>query len=332
MGTHSHGQSQGHEHGQSQGHEHGQSQGHEHGHGHSHGHGHGHTHDGVDWAAMIDHLRRDDAISAATNAQIAQRLVGLLAADIDQPVLVDIGAGAGGQSVAFAKELAARGGGRLVIADAVPELFEAAREAVLTALAGDDRVKVETVRVDAASDEVFDLVPRADLVWASRMVHHLPDEQAGTTRLATLVRPGGLLALAEGGLQTRCLPWDLGIGKPGLQDRLMAARDAGFAQMRAEIDGAVRMRYGWNIALTRAGLREVSSFSVLIDHPAPASADVRAAVAKWLTWAQDRTHDRLDADDAAAIETLLDPSSDAYVGAREDVYLLGATTVFLGRH
>ncbi|QLY31006.1 class I SAM-dependent methyltransferase [Nocardia huaxiensis] len=313
-------------------HSHGHSHGHQHGNGHSHGHGHGHTHDNIDWSTMLERLRQDDSIEAATQAQIAERLVGLLTPENDQPTVLDIGAGAGGQSVAFALELARRGGGRLVIADAVPELLEAAREAVLTALNGDDRVKVDTVRVDAASDEIFDVVPLTDLVWASRMVHHLPDQQAGTSRLARLVRPGGWLALAEGGLQTRCLPWDLGVGAPGLQDRLLAARDAGFAQMRAEIDGSVRMPYGWNVALTKAGLSEVTSFSVVTDHPAPVSPEVRASVTAWLVWLLERTAERLDADDRTAVGTLLDPSSDAYIGAREDVYLLGATTVYLGRH
>ncbi|MTE14619.1 class I SAM-dependent methyltransferase [Nocardia aurantiaca] len=298
--------------------------------GHPHPHGHGHTHDGIDWAAMIGDLRRDDAMSADADAEIARRLIGPIPADTE-PTVLDIGAGAGGQSVAFARELLARGGGRLVIVDAVPELLEAAQQAVKVALDGDDRVRVQTVHADAAAEDFGAGIPAADLVWASRMVHHLPDQQAGAARLAGLLRPGGRLALAEGGLPVRCLPWELGIGAPGLQDRLLALRDAGFAQMRADITGAISMPYGWNVALSRAGLTEVTSFSVLTDHPAPPSQAVRDSVAAWLRGLSERIGDRIGEDDRATLRALLDPAADTYIGAREDIYILGVTTVFLGR-
>ncbi|MFJ9364366.1 class I SAM-dependent methyltransferase [Nocardia sp. NPDC101769] len=304
--------------------------GHPHSHGHGHGHGHGHTHDGIDWAAMVDDLRRDDAMSADANAEIARRLVALIPAGTEATVL-DIGAGAGGQSVAFARELLARGGGSLVIVDAVPELLEAAEQAAQVALDGDDRVRVRTVHADAAAADFGAGIPAADLVWASRMVHHLPDQQAGTARLAGLLRPGGWLALAEGGLSMRCLPWELGVGAPGLQDRLLALRDAGFAQMRADITAATPMPYGWNVALSRTGLADATSFSVLIDHPAPPAPAVRDRVVAWLGGLSERVGERIGDDDRATLAALLDPAADTYIGAREDIYILGATTVFLGR-
>ncbi|MVU79929.1 methyltransferase domain-containing protein [Nocardia sp. ET3-3] len=311
-------------------HSHGQADTHGHQHSHGHGHGHGHTHDGIDWATMIPDLQRDDAMSAAANAEIASRLIDAIHVGPEATVL-DIGAGAGGQSVAFARELLAHGGGRLVIVDAVPELLEVARQAVKVALDGDDRVRVETVLADAAAADFGAGLPEADLVWASRSVHHLPDQQAGTARLAGLLRPGGWLALAEGGLAMRCLPWDLGVGTPGLQDRLLALRDAGFAQMRAEITGSTPMPYGWNVALSRAGLEQVTSFSVLTDHPAPPAPAVRESVIAWLSGLTERVGDRVSEADRATLTALLDAGADTYVGAREDIYILGATTVFLGR-
>ncbi|AYF74600.1 class I SAM-dependent methyltransferase [Nocardia yunnanensis] len=307
---------------------------HGHSHGHHHGHGHtddqGHTHDHIDWATMIPDLRREDAMAAESGAEIARRLIGLIPARTE-PTVLDIGAGAGGQSVAFARELLARGGGRLVLVDAVPELLEVAQHSVKEALAGDDRVRVETVRADAAAADFGTGLPGADLVWASRSVHHLPDQQAGTTRLAELLRPDGWLALAEGGLAMRCLPWDLGIGAPGLQDRLLAQREAGFAQMRGEITDSTPMPYGWNVTLSRAGLSAVTSFSVLTDHPAPPSPAVRDSVVAWLRGLSERVGDRVSEADRATLAALLDPAAETYLGAREDIYILGATTVFLGR-
>ncbi|MFE3696284.1 class I SAM-dependent methyltransferase [Nocardia tengchongensis] len=219
----------------------------------------------------------------------------------------------------------------MLIVDAVPALLEVAQQAVQDALDGDDRVRVETVQADAAAEDFGAGLPAADLVWASRMVHHLPDQQAGVARLAGLLRPGGRLALAEGGVSARCLPWELGVGAPGLQDRLLGLRDAGFAQMRTEITGAVSMPYGWNVALTRAGLAEATSFSVLTDHPAPPTPAVRESVVAWLTGLSERVGERLGEPDRATIAALLDRSADTYIGAREDIYILGTTTVFVGR-
>ncbi|MFI6871119.1 class I SAM-dependent methyltransferase [Nocardia sp. NPDC050406] len=302
-----------------------------HGHGHGHGGGHGHTHDGIDWSTRIGFLRREDAVAEEANAGIADRLVGRLP---DQATVVDIGSGAGGQAAAFARVLAARGGGRIVLVDAVPELLDAAAEAVRHALGGGaaaESVTVEQVCVDAASDELLRQTPEADLVWASRVVHHLPDEQGGVRRLARLVRAGGWLALAEGGLTTRYLPWDIGIGAPGLQDRLNAARDEWFAAMRAEMPDAVRMPYGWGVALAEAGLAEVTSFSVLTDHPAPAGPAVREAVVEWLTALSERMDEKLSESDRDTVKALLDPAADTYVGARDDIFLLSASTVYVGR-
>ncbi|WP_084478451.1 class I SAM-dependent methyltransferase [Nocardia jejuensis] len=310
-------------------HEHSKDHAHSHGGNHSHGHGHSHTHDGIDWTTQIGNLRRGDALGAASAARIAERLIGALRKD--EPTVLDIGAGAGGQSAAFARELARAGGGRLVIVDAVPELLEVARETAIAALDGDHGVRVEIVRADAAADGLGELVPEADLVWASRMVHHLPDQQAGTDSFARLLRPGGWLALSEGGLPTRCLPWDLGVGEPGLQDRLLTAWEGVFVAMREEITGAVRMPYGWTTTLRRAGLTEVASFSVLTDHPAPTSPEVREHVTSWLDAMRTRVEDVLSDSDRAAIDALLDPAADTYVGTRDDLFVLGASTIYIGR-
>jgi SAM-dependent methyltransferase len=194
-----------------------------------------------------------------------------------------------------------------------------------------DAVQVDGVPVDAADDGMPDLLPAADLVWASRVVHHLPDQQKAIDRLARVVRSGGLLAVSEGGLASRCLPWDVGVGEPGLQDRLIAARDGWFQRMRAEMSGSVRLPIGWTSALAAAGLVDTQSFSFLVDLPAPASDPVRRSVVDWLTWMSGVGEEDLSESDRQAVRRLLDPGDEAYVGARDDVFMLGASTVHLGR-
>ncbi|MGB3438004.1 MAG: class I SAM-dependent methyltransferase [Actinophytocola sp.] len=290
---------------------------------------HKHTHDNVDWPARLSSLRRADELDAPFDRDVADRLVGLLCA-VAKPVIVDIGSGGGGMSTAFARALAAHGGGRVVLSDAVDELLEPATSLVRHAAAGTS-VEVEAVQADAAGDRLAELLPPADLVWASRVVHHLPDQQAAIDELARVLVPGGWLALSEGGLATKCLPWDLGIGEPGLGNRLTAARDDWFVGMRADMPGVRALPVGWNTALEAAGLTGVYSFSYVIDHPAPAPEAVRLSVVDWIAWMSGVGEDRLSATDRETIARLVDPGDEAYVGARDDVFVLGASTVYLGQ-
>jgi SAM-dependent methyltransferase len=268
-----------------------------------------------------------DELQAVTLRGIAERLASGLP---KSPVVVDVGSGTGGMSAAFASVLDRRGGGKLLLVDAVPELLSVAAESARRQ-AGSGSVSVEAVRADLAEGKLHDVVPPAQLVWAAGMVHHLPDQQAGVASLARMLSGGGVLALAEGGLETHCLPWDLGIGEPGFERRLLAARDIWFGEMRAAMPGAVRMPYGWNVALNRAGLVDIGSFSVPFDHPAPPSQAVRAYVLNRVQGLVETVGDHLEMEDGAVAKRLLDPDDSEYIGQREDLYLLGTYTVHFGR-
>ncbi|MGV9298329.1 methyltransferase domain-containing protein [Amycolatopsis sp. NPDC003676] len=192
-------------------------------------------------------------------------------------------------------------------------------------------VEVRAIVADLADSALPDLLPAADLVWASRVVHHLPDQQAAIGTLAAVARAGGVVALAEGGLSFSCLPWDLGVGRPGLEDRLQAAQAEWFVGMREGIDGAVPMPYGWTVALERAGLADVSSFSALVDHPAPGPDGLADYVHHHLSRLATHGADHLAEEDRATLASLLDPDSSHYLGKRRDLFLLGARTVHHGR-
>ncbi|HJQ48385.1 MAG TPA: class I SAM-dependent methyltransferase [Amycolatopsis sp.] len=301
------------------------------GHTHGHGHGHGHTHDNIDWAERIPNLRQVDALHRATFAEIARRLTNDLPAEA---TVVDAGCGAGGMSAALAAALRHRGGGRLVLVDAVPELLtvagEVARGGAATA-AGGGPVEVDVVQADVAEDDLPSVVPAAQLVWAAHMVHHLPDQQAGIAGLAGVLAPGGVLAIAEGGLETECLPWDLGIDKPGFERRLLAARESWFIDMRAAIAGSARMPYGWTVALRRAGLADVGSFTSVVDHPAPPTDAVRDFAVGRIGMLVETVGEHLGEEDRQAAHHLLDPTDERYLGRRDDLFVLGTRTVHYGR-
>jgi SAM-dependent methyltransferase len=280
----------------------------------------------IEWAAESGRLSgaaRDDAAWYAAQAAALVRPTDRLA--------VDIGSGGGGMTLALASTLAA---GRVVAVDVEPALLAAATELV-GAAHPDARLRVETAVADLADGAEplrTALGEEADVIWAAASVHHLGDQQAAVSLLAELLAPGGRLALAEGGLPIRHLPWDVGLGEPGLEVRLDLAQDRWFAQMRAGLPGSVPMPYGWTEALRRAGLVEVTTRTTLLESPAPLDAHEQQRVVDGLTHRVDRLRPSglLDPDDLATWDALLDPDGPAWLGHRTDLYRLTARSVHVG--
>jgi len=277
----------------------------------------------VDWAEQAAYL----ADAARTDAEWYRSLASRLARPADR-LLVDVGCGGGGMAVALALAAPAA---RVVAVDDEPAVLDTAAE-----LFAEVGVDVRTAVADAAGDPqaLADAIGGpADLVWASAVVHHAPDQQATVDVLAGLLAPQGRLALAEGGLPRRHLPWDLGTGRPGLESRLEQAQDGWFAAMRDSLPGAVRLPYGWPNALRRAGLADVTTWTSLIERPAPLSPAERERVAGKLAhrveWLRERR--LLPAEDDGAWSRLLDPDRPEWIGHRDDVFVLDARSVHVGR-
>lgn len=235
---------------------------------------------------------------------------------------VDVGCGAGGATSALAHGLGGRG--RVLAADRDPRLVEqAARRAGDEGVAG--RVRFAVADVDS-----LPLAPAsADVVWASGVVHHLADQQAAVARLAGLAVPGGRVALVEGGLPLRCLPHETGIGRPGLEARIDAARARWFDAMRAELAGPP-LPYGWPEVLRRAGLGQVRTRSFLAEAPLPLDDVGRAIAVQHLRSAADELRPHLDADDREAVDRLLDPAEAGSVHRRDDLVVTAVRTVHVG--
>jgi SAM-dependent methyltransferase len=276
----------------------------------------------IDWAEHADHLATVAHDDAGWYAGLASGLVR----PTDR-LAVDVGCGGGGMAIALAAALPP--GGRVVALDGAEAVLAGARAAA--AAAG---VAVEFRLADLAEPAgLLGLIGApADLVWASASVHHAPDQQAAVSGLAALLAPGGRLALVEGGLRPRCLPWDLGVGTPGLELRLDAAEGRWFSGMRAALPGVVPMPYGWVAALSRAGLADPTTRSTLLEWPTPLPPADTAKVVDALRWRVDRLrrNGMLDPADEQTWGRLLDPDDPAFLGHRPDLYHLEARSVHIG--
>nr|WP_254711581.1 class I SAM-dependent methyltransferase [Streptomyces sp. TRM64462] len=268
----------------------------------------------MDWNAMLPLLERGAELRTPMYRQAMSWLAELVPMGGVRRVL-DVGSGPGVLSGLLAEAFPYA---EVVAVDATPELLERAAARGVTTLLAELPQDVEALG-------------EADLVWAGESVHHLGDQAAALAALAGRLRPGGLLALAEGGLPTRYLPRDIGIGLPGLETRLEAASADWFTDMRAELPGARAETEDWRALLTAAGLAPSGTRTFLLDIPAPVPAAVREHVVEAFTRHRTGLADRIAADDLATLDRLLDPADPASLHRRPDVHLLAARTVHTAR-
>ncbi|MET9452024.1 class I SAM-dependent methyltransferase [Streptomyces cinerochromogenes] len=287
---------------------------HEHANGHGHRHGHGTD---IDWNELGPLLESQ----AELFSPVYERAMAWLGQEVTEPgLIVDAGSGPGVVSCLFAEAFP---GARVVAVDATAPLLERAR-----ARAARQGVADRFGTLAGELPEVLEeLEYPADLLWASRSLHHLGDQRAALAAFAARLAPGGTLALLEGGLPSRFLPRDMGIGRPGLQARMDVLEEEWFARMRADLPGSVAETEDWPALLTSAGLEHTRTRTFLLDLPAPAGDRARAYVAAHLSRLREGVGDALDAEDRATLDRLLDPSDPASVHVRPDVFVLGAYTV-----
>ncbi|MFD7085123.1 class I SAM-dependent methyltransferase [Streptomyces sp. NPDC059918] len=297
---------------------------HGHGQGHAHAHGQGHARHAtdVDWEVMATQLENGAELQLPGLRRTAAHLGGLLGPASGVRRVLDIGSGPGVMTCVLAEAFTRA---ETVAVDGTPGLLDRTL-ARAERLGVGDRVAVR----HAELPEGLDGLGTADLIWSSKAVHHLGDQQGALNALAGALRPGGVLAVAEGGLPMRFLPRDIGIGRPGLQARLDAVLEHWFSIMRAELPGSTPVTEDWPAMLGRAGLTRAAAFTYLVDLPAPLGGTARAFLHTQLARLRETAGDMLDAEDLDTLDVLLDREAPQGILRRPDAFLLSATTVFTG--
>ena len=172
-----------------------------------------------------ERMRRALRLNNRVFSEVDREVGAWLDVDRDARVL-DAGCGVGGMATVLAGLSAA-----LVAIDLdaenVRETGERLRDAGFAASADAHVADITALEDPEAS---------FDLAWCSRVVHHLPDMLAGVRELARVTKPGGTVAIREGGFGFRVLPDEIGVGGRWFEDRLAAAGVARFAPPRNAAD------------------------------------------------------------------------------------------------
>jgi ubiquinone/menaquinone biosynthesis C-methylase UbiE len=131
------------------------------------------------WAAAIDvdGIRVEDYFEACTAPE--NRFILRQMGDLQGKLLLDLGCGAGENSVYFARK-----GARCVAADYSPGMVEVALQ-----LAARNGVEIEGRTANAMALEFPDNT--FDLVYASNLLHHIPDPKIALREMHRVLKPGG---------------------------------------------------------------------------------------------------------------------------------------------
>ncbi|OCQ99693.1 methyltransferase type 11 [Oscillatoriales cyanobacterium USR001] len=132
-----------------------------------------------DWASTIDvdGIKVKDYFEACTAPE--NRFILKQLGDIKDKKLLDLGCGAGENSVYFAKK-----GAHCVATDYSPGMVEVALK-----LAENNGVKIEGYTANAMA---LDFPDRTfDIVYASNLLHHLPEPKTAIKEMHRVLKPGG---------------------------------------------------------------------------------------------------------------------------------------------
>lgn len=253
------------------------------------------------------------------HAPLLRDIVAWLAPSPGSRVL-DAGCGAGGMTTLLAH--AALPGGAVAALDVSEAHLHATRART------DVLADAAPVSCHEGSTEALPFAAGTfDFVWCSHVLHGFGDPRLSLREFYRVLKCGGRLAVREDFPMQRFLPFEVGVTRPGLEDRIRAFEAGQYA------DWHDRTPYeaGWLAMLRDIGFEKVSAKTFFLEQLPPFTDDQCSYLMELLaSWRADEAlRDALEPEDWAALTALTDPTSPNYALARSDLYLLDGATVYL---
>lgn len=288
---------------------------------HSADHGH-HTED-FDWPSMVAQVELEGEVLLPQVTETASWVAEMCRRDgFEVRRILDVGSGPGVGSCELARCFAPA---TVVAADGSSVMLETA---VARAEAAGLSDRIATHRADLPDG--LDGLDRVDLVWASMVLHHIGNEVDALRRLRGMLNPGGVLVVVEHGDPLRFLPDEVGGGRPGLMERLDAAEAGWLAAMRDGLPHATPSGE-YPAMLAAAGFELIADRVVHVRLAAPLATEARRMVIDHLRRVREHFGERLDGQDLAALDVLIDENHPLGIMLRADAFLDASRHVYVSR-
>jgi len=282
---------------------------------HQHGHGH-HAIAETDDSAMAELLDLDAEVLHDYLSGVTAWLQDLTAHEPPRRIL-DLGAGTGTGTFALLDRF---DGATAVAVDVSAQLLQH-----LSNKAADRGLSERVRSVEADLDRAWPATGTPDLVWASASLHHMADPDRVLTDVFAALRPGGILVVVELDSFPRFLPDDVGLGRPGLEARGHAALADGRADSLPDLGS------DWGSRISQAGFTIVAERSFVIDLTPPLPAATGRYAQASIRRMRASLDGRLDADDRATLDTLLDSDGPLGLLQRQDLSVRAARTIWVAQ-
>jgi SAM-dependent methyltransferase len=167
-----------------------------------------------------------------------------------------------------------------------------------------------------------------DFIWCVNTINHLHDPVAGVRRLATLLRPGGRIALGQSALlPDMYFAWDSRLER--VTNEAVRQYYRGRYHLEERDLASVRAIVG---VLRRAQLHSVTARTVMIERVSPVGGTTESYLLEAIfrdTWGE-RLRPYLSDDDYAELVRLCDPQHPHFALRRPDFHYLQSFTLVTG--
>jgi ubiquinone/menaquinone biosynthesis C-methylase UbiE len=180
--------------------------------------------------------------------------------------------------------------------------------------------------IEADFDAGWPELGTLDLIWASMSLHHMADPERTLRQARATTRSGGLIAVAEFPVQLHFLPDDLGIGRPGFEQRAGELLGQSHRELMPTLGSA------WAPRLAETGWQVFDERDFVIEQNPATHPRAGAYAEGWFSRLSHRLTDVLEPEDRQTLARLLDPEDPFSIRRRTDLHIRGVRTITLARN
>ncbi len=165
--------------------------------------------------SFVNHLDLESRLASKLTGAVIEDAAHELGTEPES--IIDLGSGTGDGTLALARRFPSA---RINALDVSAQLLGRVTDAASKAGAAG---RITATEVDLDSNWTTHLSEPVDLAWAALSLHHAQDPARLARQVFSVLRPGGVFAITELSDSLTITPDDLGVGVPGLAERISAA-------------------------------------------------------------------------------------------------------------